>query len=97
MFTAINFDDELLAQVQLMSHLTERTQLLREAPQTLVQRENARYLPRLGGTEPHLQSASLGPERMIAVDSSVWIDHFGRGGADLTVALKAHQAKSVFI
>ena len=59
MCTAINFHDELLAQVQLMSHLTERTQLLREAPLVLVQRENARHLPRIGGAEPNLQSLPL--------------------------------------
>lgn len=56
MRTTINLDDELLAQAQLMSGLTERTQLLREALLALVQRESARRLARLGGTEPQLQS-----------------------------------------
>lgn len=55
MRTTINLDDELLAQAQRMSGLTERTQLLREALLALVQRESARRLAKLGGTEPQLQ------------------------------------------
>ncbi|MBK6594415.1 MAG: type II toxin-antitoxin system VapB family antitoxin [Burkholderiales bacterium] len=59
MHTAINFDDELLTQAQLLSHLTERIQLLRKALLALVQRESTCRLARLEGTEPHLQSLSL--------------------------------------
>jgi Arc/MetJ family transcription regulator len=59
MRTAINFEDELLAQAQLMSRLTERTQLLCEALLALVQRESARRLARLCGTEPQLRSLLL--------------------------------------
>ena len=55
MRTTINLDDELLAQAQLMSGLTERTQLLREALRALVQRESARRLAKLGGTQAQLQ------------------------------------------
>lgn len=55
MRTTVNLDDELLAQAQLMSGLTERTQLLREALLALVQRESARRLARLGGTQAQLQ------------------------------------------
>ena len=55
MRTTINLDDELLAQAQLMSGLTERTQLLREALLALVQRESARRLAKLGGTQAQLQ------------------------------------------
>ena len=55
MRTTINLDDELLAQAQLLSGLTERTQLLREALLALVQRESARRLARLGGTQAQLQ------------------------------------------
>jgi Arc/MetJ family transcription regulator len=54
--TTINLDDELLAQAQLMSGLTERTQLLREALLALVQRESARRLAKLGGTQIQLQA-----------------------------------------
>ncbi len=56
MRTTINLDDELLTQAQALSGLTERTQLLREALLALVQRESARRLARLGGTQAQLQS-----------------------------------------
>ena len=56
MRTTINLDDELLAQAQLMSGLTERTQLLREALLALVQRESARRLAKLGGTQAQLKT-----------------------------------------
>mgnify|MGYP001545571871 CR=1 FL=1 len=55
MRTTINLDDELLAQAQVLSGLTERTQLLREALLALVQRESARRLAKLGGTQAQLQ------------------------------------------
>jgi Arc/MetJ family transcription regulator len=55
MRTTINLDDELLAQAQLVSGVTERTQLLREALLALVQRESARRLAKLGGTQAQLQ------------------------------------------
>lgn len=57
MRTTLTLDDELLAQAQQVSGLTERTQLIREALLALIQRESARRLARLGGTEPHLQPA----------------------------------------
>jgi Arc/MetJ family transcription regulator len=55
MRTTINLDDELLAQAQHLTGLTERTQLLREALLALVQRESARRLAKLGGTQTQLQ------------------------------------------
>ena len=55
MRTTLTLDDELLAQAQQISGLTERTQLIREALLALVQRESARRLARLGGTEAQLQ------------------------------------------
>jgi Arc/MetJ family transcription regulator len=51
----INIDDELLEQAQQLSGLTERTQLIREALRALVQRESARRLAQLGGTQPELK------------------------------------------
>ena len=47
MRTTLTLDDELLAQAQQISGLTERTQLIREALRALVQRESARRLARL--------------------------------------------------
>ena len=55
MRTTLTLDDELLAQAQQISGLTERTQLIREALRALVQRESARRLARLGGADPQLQ------------------------------------------
>lgn len=55
MRTTVNLDDELLAQAQLMSGLTERAALLREALLALVQRECARRLAKLGGSQIELQ------------------------------------------
>lgn len=52
MRTTINLDDDLLAQAQELTGITERTALIREALTALVQREAARRLARLGGTMP---------------------------------------------
>lgn len=56
MGTTVTLDDGLLAQAQQLCGGLERTALLREALQALVQRESARRLAALGGTEPDLQS-----------------------------------------
>lgn len=58
MRTTLNLDDELLAQAQHISGLTERTQLLREALRALVQRESARRLAKLGATQSQLQAVT---------------------------------------
>lgn len=58
MRTTLTLDDDLLLQAQKISGLTERTQLLREALQALVQRESAKRLAQLGGTEPQLQAVA---------------------------------------
>lgn len=55
MRTTVALDDELLAQAQLLSGLTEKPALLREALRALIERESARRLARLGGSEPELQ------------------------------------------
>ena len=55
MRTTLNLDDELLAQAQRLSGLTERTQLVREALLALVQRESAKRLAQLGGSQVDLQ------------------------------------------
>lgn len=55
MRTTLTLDDELLAQAQQISGLTERTQLIRAALLALVERESARRLARLGGTEAQLE------------------------------------------
>jgi Arc/MetJ family transcription regulator len=57
MRTTLNLDDELLAQAQRLSGLTERTQLVREALLALIQRESAKRLAQqLGGSQLELQA-----------------------------------------
>lgn len=55
MRTTLTLDDELLRKAQEISGLNERGQLIREALIALVQRESAKRLVALGGTEPDLQ------------------------------------------
>jgi Arc/MetJ family transcription regulator len=55
MRTTLTLDDELLLKAQQMSGLTERSQVIREALNALVQRESARRLAKLGATEPLLK------------------------------------------
>ena len=56
MRTTLTLDEELLAQAQQISGLKERSALLREALLALVQRESAKRLAQLGGSEPQLQN-----------------------------------------
>ena len=56
MRTTIKLDDTLLAQAQQLSGLTDRAALLSEALSALIQRESARRLAKLGGTQPHLEA-----------------------------------------
>ena len=55
MRTTLNIDDELLSEAQLMTGVTEKTALVREGLRALIERESARRLARLGGSEPQLQ------------------------------------------
>ncbi len=57
MRTTVALDDDLLAKAQAYTGLTERTALLREALRALIERESARRLARLGGTEPMAEAA----------------------------------------
>ncbi len=54
MRTTIALDDELLAKAQALTGLSEKAALVREALQALIQREGAKRLALLGGTEPQL-------------------------------------------
>ena len=56
MRTTVNIDDALLARAQQLSGVNERNTLLREALQALIQRESARRLARLGGSEPQAEA-----------------------------------------
>ena len=54
MRTTLALDDDLLAKAQAYSGITEKTVLIREALKALIERESARRLALLGGTEPDL-------------------------------------------
>lgn len=51
MRTTLALDDELLAQATALTGMKEKTGLLREALKALIERESARRLSRLGGTD----------------------------------------------
>jgi Arc/MetJ family transcription regulator len=55
MRTTVALDDDLVAKAQAFTGLQEKSALLREALTALIQRESARRLARLGGTEPDLK------------------------------------------
>ena len=55
MRTTLALDDELLAAAQELTGLTEKSAIVRAALQALIERESARRLARLGGTEPDLK------------------------------------------
>lgn len=54
MRTTLALDDELLAKAQALTGVTEKSALVKEALRALIQRESARRLALLGGSEPHL-------------------------------------------
>jgi Arc/MetJ family transcription regulator len=54
MRTTLALDDELLAKAQAFTGLREKSVLVREALKALIERESARRLARLGGTEADL-------------------------------------------
>jgi Arc/MetJ family transcription regulator len=53
--TTVTLDPELLEQAAELTGLRERSALLRAGLIALIERESARRLARLGGTEPQLQ------------------------------------------
>ena len=55
MRTTINLDETLLAAAKKISGMTERTALIHEGLKALIERESARRLARLGGSEPQLK------------------------------------------
>jgi Arc/MetJ family transcription regulator len=57
MRTTINIDDELLAKATKLMGPMDRTAMLSEALKALIERESARRLARLGGTQPMLKAA----------------------------------------
>lgn len=54
MRTTLALDDDLLAKAEALTGLHEKSALVREALRALIERESARRLARLGGSEPDL-------------------------------------------
>ncbi len=57
MRTTLALDDELVAEAQRLTGTKEKSVLVREALRALIQRESARRLARLGGSEPGVDEA----------------------------------------
>ena len=55
MRTTINIDEELLAKAQRLTGINGRADLVREGLRSLIERESARRLARLGGSQPQLE------------------------------------------
>ena len=55
MRTTINLDDELIEEARRISGMVGRTALIHEGLRALIERESARRLARLGGSEPCLR------------------------------------------
>jgi Arc/MetJ family transcription regulator len=60
MRTTVAIDDDLIEKARLMTGVSETTALIREGLQALIQRESARRLAKLGGTEKNI---SVPPRR----------------------------------
>lgn len=56
----LDIDDHLLAEAQRVTGVAEKSALVREGLRALIERESARRLARLGGSEPHLGSIPRG-------------------------------------
>ncbi len=56
MATTVHLDEELLAKASRLCGVQEHAELLREALMALIERESARRLAHLGGSEPSAKS-----------------------------------------
>jgi Arc/MetJ family transcription regulator len=57
MRTTINIDDDLLAKAAKLTGPMEKSAMVREGLKALIERESARRLARLGGTQAKLEAA----------------------------------------
>lgn len=60
MQTTVNLDDQLLKEAQRLTGVQEDAVLIHAALRALIERESARRLARMGGSDPH---ASAPPRR----------------------------------
>ena len=63
MRTTLALDDDLVARAQALTGLNEKSALVRAALTALIERESARRLARLGGSDPSLSEV---PRRQTA-------------------------------
>lgn len=54
MRTTVNLDQDLLDEARRLTGLTQRANLIREGLRALIERESARRLARLGGSDPQI-------------------------------------------
>ncbi len=90
MRTTVALDDDLVAKARSYTGLKETSALLRAALTALIERESARRLAGLAGSEPRLSAI---PRRraefgVILVDTSVWVEHLRRGDERLAALLE---------
>ena len=57
MRTTINIDDDLLAKASKLAGPLDRSAVIHEGLKALIERESAKRLARLGGTQPNLKAA----------------------------------------
>ena len=57
MRTTINIDDDLLAKATKLTGPMDRSAMVREGLKALIERESAKRLARLGGSQPALKAA----------------------------------------
>lgn len=55
MRTTVNLDEHLLKEAERLTGTKERATLVREGLRALIERESARRLARLGGSDPDLE------------------------------------------
>jgi Arc/MetJ family transcription regulator len=56
MRTTLALDDDLLAEAEALTGVAEKAALVREALKALIERESARRLARLGGSDPQAKA-----------------------------------------
>lgn len=56
MRTTLDIDDRLWSEAQRMTGIAEKTKLVHQGLQALIERESAKRLAKLGGSEPQLES-----------------------------------------
>ena len=57
MRTTLALDDDLIAKAQAFTGIREKSALIREALKALIERESARRLASLGGSDPNAEAA----------------------------------------